>query len=57
MYRRAHCCSNVASRAQVKLIAKLKNHNALTQIADNGGENAGGADRVRRTDELGLARS
>ena len=57
MYRRAHCCSNVASRAQVKLIAKLKNHNALTQIAYNGGENAGGEDRVRGTEALGSARS
>ena len=41
-YLRAHCCSSVASRAQVILIAKLKNQSELTQTANVGGENGGG---------------
>jgi hypothetical protein len=41
-YRRAHCCSNVASRAQVILITKLRNQSALTQMAKFGGVNGGG---------------
>ena len=41
-YLRAHCCSNVASRAQVTLITKLENQSELTQTANVGGENGGG---------------
>jgi len=42
-YRRAHCCTNVAAVALVRLRTKLKNQSALTQITYLGGENAGGA--------------
>ena len=41
-YRRAHCCSNVARRAQVRLITKLKNQSALTKTAWFGGEKGSG---------------
>ena len=41
-YRRAHCCSNVARRAQVRLITRLKNQSALTHTAEFDGENGGG---------------
>ena len=59
-YRRAHCCNNVASRAHVRLIAKLRNHKELTQIAYFGGEKGGGLAGVARIDErdtFGSARS
>src|SRR6266702_3353752 len=42
MYLCAHCCSNVASRAQVRPIIKLKNQSAFTQTAWFGGENGVG---------------
>ena len=42
MYRRDHWCSDVANRAQVRLMTKLKNHSEFTQIAYLGGENWGG---------------
>jgi hypothetical protein len=38
MYRRAHCCSDVARRAHVRLITKLRNQSELTQTAWLGGE-------------------
>ena len=41
-YLRAHCCSNVASRAQVILTTKLENQSELTQTAEVCGENGGG---------------
>jgi hypothetical protein len=31
MYRRAHCCTDVASIAQVRLITKLKSQSELAQ--------------------------
>jgi hypothetical protein len=47
MYRRAHCCNNVAKRAQVRLITRLKNQSELTQTAYFGGENGmDGSDSV-----------
>ena len=42
MYRRAHCCKDVANRAHETLMTKLKNHNEFTQMAYLGGENGGG---------------
>ena len=39
---RAHCRSNVASKAKVRLITKLKNQSAFTQIAWFGEEKEGG---------------
>ena len=59
-YRRAHCCNIVASRAHVRLIAKLRNQSELTQIAYFGGEKGGGLAGMARIDErdtLGSARS
>lgn len=41
-YRRVHWCSNVANRAEVRLMARLKNHREFTQTAYSGGEKAGG---------------
>src|SRR6266702_972138 len=43
IYRRTHCCNNVASKAHVRLMAKLKNQSELTQMAYIGGvkEDAG----------------
>jgi hypothetical protein len=60
MYRRAHCCNNVASRAHVRPITKLRNHSELTQTADFGGEKGGGLAGMARIDALdrfGSARS
>jgi len=48
MYRRVHCCSNIASRAQERVITKLKNQSELTQMADFGGEKVKGLDWVGR---------
>ena len=42
MYRRAHCCNDVANSAAVRLITKLRNQSELTQMAYLGGENGGG---------------
>jgi hypothetical protein len=59
-YRPAHCCSNVASRAHVRLMTKLRNQSELTQTADFGGENGGGSAGVARIaarDTFGSARS
>jgi hypothetical protein len=42
MYRRAHCCNDVAKTAQVRLITKLKNQSEFTQMVYLGGENGGG---------------
>ena len=59
-YRRAHCCSNVASRAHVRLITKLSDQSELTKTADFGAEKGGGCAGVARIDvrdTFGLARS
>ena len=45
MYRRDHCCSDVANSAHVRLITKLKNQSEFTQMAYLGGENWGGLAR------------
>ena len=37
IYLRAHCCREVASSAQVRLITRLKNQSELNQMADMGG--------------------
>jgi hypothetical protein len=42
MYRRVHCCNDVAKRAHVRLITKLKNQSVFTQMAYLGGVNGGG---------------
>jgi hypothetical protein len=42
VYRRDHWCNDVAKRAHVRLITRLKNHNEFTQMADLGGENGSG---------------
>jgi len=42
IYRRDHCCSNVASIAHERLMTKLKDQSEFTQTAYLGGENAGG---------------
>jgi len=47
MYRRAHCCSNVARKAHVRLMVKLRNHSILTQMACFCGEKV---DRPARVD-------
>ncbi len=39
MYRRVHCCNRVASKALVRLMAKLENQSEFTQMAYLGGEN------------------
>ena len=39
MYRRAHCWSNVAKSAHVRLMTKLRNQRELTHTAEVGGEN------------------
>jgi len=60
IYRRAHCCNDIADRAQVRLIHKLRNHSEFTQIAYLGGENGGGSVvgmGVGSTVMLGLART
>ena len=60
MYRLAHCCKDVASIADMRLITRLRNHSELTQTAYVGGENAGGwvtAEGIHEGDILGLARS
>ena len=44
MYRRAHCCSNVAKRAHVRLMTKLRNQSELTHTAEVGGENVDGSE-------------
>jgi hypothetical protein len=60
MYRRAHCCNNVASRAHVRLMTKLRNQSELAQTADFGGEKGGslaGVARIDARDTFGSARS
>jgi hypothetical protein len=53
MYRRAHRCTNVADKAQVILMAKLKNQSELTQTACFGTEKSGdGGDRVEEMEAL-----
>ena len=42
MYRRDHCCSDVANKAHVRLMTKLRNQSEFTQTAYLGGENGGG---------------
>src|SRR6266851_6120207 len=42
-YRRAHCCSDGASRADVRLITRLENQSVLYEMADLGGLNADGS--------------
>ena len=39
MYRRAHCWSNVAKSAHVRLMSRLRNQSELTHTAEAGGEN------------------
>ena len=34
MYMRAHCCINVANRADVVLSKRFKSHNMFTQIME-----------------------
>ncbi len=46
MYRRAHCCNNIASNEQERVITKLKDQSEFTQTVDLGGEKVGGLDRV-----------
>src|SRR6266852_5843540 len=41
-YRRAHCCNDVAHKAQLRLMTKLKNQREFTQTAYLEGENGGG---------------
>ena len=53
MYRRAHCCSDVAKRAHVMLITRLKNQSEFTQMAYIGGENGGGVATVEGKDVPG----
>src|SRR6266702_5915398 len=60
MYRHAHCCSNMARRLHVRLMARLKNQSVLTQTVYVCGENASGIDGVEGTmglDLLGSERS
>jgi len=60
MYRRAHCCTNIASRAQERVITKLKDQSELTQMTDFGGEKVCGLDNVGGMETrvlLGSARS
>jgi len=40
MYRRVHCCNRVASKALVRLMAKLEIQSEFTQMAYPGGENS-----------------
>jgi hypothetical protein len=42
MYRRDHCCRDVANSAHVRLMTKLKNQSEFTQMAYFGGVNGGG---------------
>jgi hypothetical protein len=42
MYRRAHCCRNVARRPHVRLMLKLRNQREFKQMAKRGGENGCG---------------
>ena len=50
MYRRVHCCNRVASKALVRLMAKLENQSEFTQIAYLGGENGGALTTVEEMD-------
>jgi len=50
MYRRDHCCSDVAKTAPVRLITRLNDQSEFTQIACLGGENGGGMVRVEGMD-------
>lgn len=49
-YLRAHCCNNVASKALVRLMAKLENQSEFTQIAYLGGEKGGGLSTLEGSD-------
>jgi hypothetical protein len=53
MYRRVHCCNKVASKALVRLKARLENQSEFTQIAYLGGENGGGTATVEGMDARG----
>lgn len=60
MYRRVHCCNQVASSAHIRLRHKLKNQSELIKIADREGEKGGGSAgeaRIDVRDTLGSARS
>ena len=50
MYRRVHCWNMVASKAPVRLMARLENQSKFTQIAYLGGENGGGSATVEGID-------
>src|SRR5580658_1784211 len=50
-YRRAHCCNDVAHKAQLKLMTKLKNQREFTKTAYLGGENEGGLATGEGVDE------
>jgi len=49
-YLRAHCCNKVASKALVRLMAKLENQSEFTQIAYLGGEKGGGLSTLEGSD-------
>ena len=60
IYRRAHCCIDVANSAQIRLSTKLKSHSEFTQMAYVGGENGGGLAKGEGTElrvTFGSARS
>lgn len=54
MYRRAHCCNDVAKRAHVRLMTKLKDQSEFTQTAYVGGENWGGVETVEGMEVGGM---
>lgn len=54
MYRRAHCCSDVAKRPHVRPVIKLKNQRELTQTTYPDGENGGGRTPLESTDVRGV---
>ncbi len=53
-YRLAHCCSNVAKSAQVRLIMRLMNQRTLTKMAEEDGANLDGSERLRGRGRTGL---
>jgi len=59
MYRCAHCCCKIDTRAAAILKTPLKKRSELAQMTYPGGENTGGLAKVIGVDaeEFGLARS
>src|SRR5712691_2166285 len=43
VYRRAHCCNNVANRVSKRMINKLRKKHVFVQMAYTRGENSGGS--------------